>query len=163
MHTKLAYGLAVASALGLSEVYSAELQKRDGSHGHGGHSHEPAPSSGYDTPSAGYSAPDTGYAAPSYAAPSYDAPSYGAPDTGYGAPDTGYGAPATGYGAPSYGGGNNLNLNLDFLTWIPAIAMLFVGLSLLFPNMRSVSARKKRSLANGKRDVLTNSPLHKTP
>ena len=139
MHTKLAYGLAVASAMGLSEVYSADLQRRDGS----GHGHA-APSSGYDTPSVGYGAPDTGYAAP--------ATGYGAPDTGYGAPDTGYGAPATGYGAPAYGGGggNSLNLNLDFLTWIPAIALLFVGLSLLFPNMRSVSARKKRSLANGK-------------
>ena len=137
MHTKLAYGLAVASAMGLSEVYSADLQRRDGSHAH---SHAAAaPSSGYDTPSVGYGAPDTGYGAPDTG--------YGAPDTGYGAPDTGYGAPATGYGAPAYGGGgNSLNLNLDFLTWIPAIALLFVGLSLLFPNMRSVSARKKRSV-----------------
>lgn len=130
--------------MGLSEVYSADLQRRDGSH-------HAAPSSGYDTPSVGYGAPDTGYAAP---ATGYGAPDtgYGAPDTGYGAPDTGYGAPATGYGggAPAYGGGNSLNLNLDFLTWIPAIALLFVGLSLLFPNMRSVSARKKRSVANGK-------------
>merc|ERR1711899_370729 len=127
--------------MGFSEVYSADLLRirRDGAHAHA------APSSGYDTPSAGYGAPDTGYGAPDtgYAAPDTG---YGAPDTGYGAPDTGYGAPATGYGAPEYGG-NDVKLNLDFLHWLPAIALLFVGLSLLFPNVRDIDVkRKKRSV-----------------
>ena len=144
MHTKLAYGLAVASAMGFSEVYSADLLRirRDGAHAHA------TPSSGYDTPSAGYGAPDTGYGAPDtgYAAPDTG---YGAPDTGYGAPDTGYGAPATGYGAPEYGG-NDVKLNLDFLHWLPAIALLFVGLSLLFPNVRDIDVKRKKRSVEGK-------------
>ena len=159
--SKLAYSLAVASAVGLSEA-ALVLQKRDGSHSH------VQPSSGYDTPSAGYSAPASGYDAPAtgYGAPDtgYGAPDtgYGAPDTGYGAPDTGYGAPATGYGAPdtgygapSYGGGGG-KFNLDILgplLWPIMAALLFVGLSLLFPTIISVDnslGRKKRSLAQGK-------------
>ena len=157
MRTKLAYGLVVASAVGLSEAATL-LQKRDGSHGH---SHAAAPSSGYDTPDTGYGAPDTGYGAPDtgYGAPDtgYGAPDtgYGAPDTGYGAPATGYGAPDTGYGAPSYGGGGG-KFNLDILgplLWPIMAALLFVGLSLLFPTIISVDnslGRKKRSLDQGK-------------
>ena len=155
MHTKLAYGLAVASAMGFSEVYSADLLRirRDGAHAHA------APSSGYDTPSAGYGAPDTGYGAPDtgYAAPDTG---YGAPDTGYGAPDTGYGAPATGYGAPEYGG-NDVKLNLDFLHWLPAIALLFVGLSLLFPNVRDIDVKRKKRSVEGKSALENISPQMK--
>ena len=65
-------GLAVAGA------YGAQIQKRDGAHGHA-HA-AAAPASGYGAP-----APATGY---------------GAPDTSYAAPDTGYGAPDAGYAAP---------------------------------------------------------------
>ena len=150
MKMKLAYSLAVASAIGMSEA--ALLQKRDGSHGH---SHA-APSSGYDTPSAGYSAPASGYDAPAtgYGAPDtgYGAPDtgYGAPDTGYGAPATGYGAPDTGYGAPSYGGSDGKFPDLlGPLLWPVMVILMFVGLSLLFPTIVSVqngNGRKKRSL-----------------
>ena len=141
--SKLAYSLAVASAVGLSEA-ALVLQKRDGSHGH------VQPSSGYDTPSAGYSAPASGYDAP--------ATGYGAPDTGYGAPDTGYGAPATGYGAPdtgygtapSYGGDDGKFPDLlGPLLWPVMVILMFVGLSLLFPTIVTVqngNGRRKRSL-----------------
>jgi len=167
MFIKKAAIIAVAAAAAAEGV---SIQKRDGAHGHGGHS-AAAPSSGYGAPapasSYGAPAPASSYGAPaaapasSYGAPadSYGAPadSYGAPDTGYGAPDTGYGAPDAGYGAPaapSYGGAPAPAGPTTVVTQpsgpgiLPFIAAILaiVGLALLFPGVVNVG-RKKRSLA----------------
>ena len=172
MYSKLVCGLAVAASVGLSQA--ADIVRRDtsggGGHGHD-HGHAPAPSSGYDEPAAGYSAPSAGYGAPSagYGAPaaSYGAPSagYGAPDTGYGTPDAGYAAPATGYAEPSYGGsapsyGGDSGNPLDFFPFSFLIIPLLIiaGLSLLFPTITSVAARKKRDTGKS----TTQHPQHTT-
>ena len=114
-------GLAVAGA------YGAQIQKRDGAHGHA-HA-AAAPASGYGAP-----APATGY---------------GAPDTSYAAPDTGYGAPDTGYeAAPAYGA-DDAAVGPGILPFV-AVILAIIGLSLLFPAVVNVESRRKRSLAEGK-------------
>jgi len=111
-------GLAVAGA------YGAQIQKRDGAHGHA-HA-AAAPASGYGAP-----APATGY---------------GAPDTSYAAPDTGYGAPDTGYeAAPAYGA-DDAAVGPGILPFV-AVILAIIGLSLLFPAVVNVESRRKRSLA----------------
>merc|ERR1719297_85456 len=111
-------GLAVAGA------YGAQIQKRDGAHGHA-HA-AAAPASGYGAP-----APATGY---------------GAPDTSYAAPDTGYGAPDTGYeAAPAYGA-EDAAVGPGILPFV-AVILAIIGLSLLFPAVVNVESRRKRSLA----------------
>jgi len=134
MYTKIAYGLAFAAAVGMTDAAEI-LSKRDGA---GGHHHEPA--SGYGAPSSGYDAPASGYGAP--------ASGYDAPASGYGAPAAGYDAPASGYDAPtapSYGGDGDVGFKgfnpLFFLLPI----LILVGLSLLFPTITTVSTRKRRN------------------
>ena len=119
-------GMAI---VGLSAVdaYSV-LQKRDGAGGHHHHEAAPAPADGYAEPAASYGAPAAGYAEP--------AATYGEPAPQYGEP------------APSYGGGE---ADLPDLTPIIIGILALVGLSLLFPTFVSVSARKKRSAAEGKK------------
>jgi hypothetical protein len=104
-------GLAVAGA------YGAQIQKRDGAHGH---AHAAA-------------APASGYGAP-------------APATGYGAPDTGYAAPSDGYeAAPAYGA-DDAAVGPGILPFV-AVILAIIGLSLLFPAVVNVQTRKRRSLA----------------
>ena len=125
MLKKAMVGIAI---VGLNAVDAYSLQKRDGAHAHD-HGHAaPAPSSGYEEP----------------------ASSYGAPAASYGAPAASYGAPAPSYdAAPSYGADEAA---LPDLTPIIIGILALVGLSLLFPTFVSVSARKKRSAAEGKHD-----------
>merc|ERR1711997_958601 len=84
------------------------------------HAHAAAPADGYAEPAASYDAPAASYGEP--------APSYGEP-------------------APSYGAAE---ADLPDLTPIIIGILALVGLSLLFPTFVSVSARKKRSAAEGK-------------
>ena len=131
MLRKAMVGMAI---VGLSAVdaYSV-LQKRDGA---GGHHHEhaaEAPAAGYEEPAAAYGAPAASYGAP--------AASYGAPSASYGAAEPAYEA------APSY----ESDAALPDLTPIIIGILALVGLSLLFPTFVSVSARKKRSAAEGKK------------
>ena len=135
-HKMLRKAMVGMAIVGLSAVdaYSV-LQKRDGAGGHHDHAHEaPAPASGYDEPAAAYGAP---------------AASYGAPAASYGAPAASYAEPAASYdAAPSYGAEEAA---LPDLTPIIIGILALVGLSLLFPTFVSVSARKKRSAAEGKK------------
>jgi uncharacterized membrane protein len=125
-------GLAVAGA------YGAQIQKRDGAHGHAHAAAAPASGYGAPAPATGYGAPDTGYAAPDTG--------YGAPDTGYGAPDTGYAAPSDGYeAAPAYGA-DDAAVGPGILPFV-AVILAIIGLSLLFPAVVNVQTRKRRSLA----------------
>ena len=128
-------GLAVAGA------YGAQIQKRDGAHGHAHAAAAPASGYGAPAPATGYGAPDTSYAAPDTG--------YGAPDAGYAAPDTGYGAPDTGYeAAPAYGA-DDAAVGPGILPFV-AVILAIIGLSLLFPAVVNVESRRKRSLAEGK-------------
>ena len=124
MLRKAMVGMAI---VGLSAVdaYSV-LQKRDGAHAHE-HAHAAAPADGYAEPAASYGAP---------------AASYDAPAASYGEPAPSYGEPAPSYGAAE--------ADLPDLTPIIIGILALVGLSLLFPTFVSVSARKKRSAAEGK-------------
>ena len=125
MLRKAMVGMAI---VGLSAVdaYSV-LQKRDGAHAHD-HGHAaPAPSDGYAEPAASYGAPS---------------PSYGEPAASYGEPQPSYGEPAPTYGAEEAA--------LPDLTPIIIGILALIGLSLLFPTFVSVTARRKRSAAEGK-------------
>ena len=116
--------LCVASATALNP---AQLQKRDGDHGH---SHASA---------------DSGYGAP--------AQSYEEPAASYGAPAASYGAPAASYGAPSdsYGVSYQEEEALPDLTPIIVGILVLTGLSLLFPTFVSLSSvRRKRHAEDGK-------------
>jgi len=115
--------LCVASATALNP---AQLQKRDGDHGHS------------------HAAADSGYGAP--------AQSYEEPAASYGAPAASYGAPAASYGAPSdsYGVSYQEEEALPDLTPIIVGILVLTGLSLLFPTFVSLSTvRRKRHAEDG--------------
>ena len=124
--------LCVASATALNP---AQLQKRDGDHGHS------------------HAAADSGYGAP--------AQSYEEPAASYGAPAASYGAPAASYGAPSdsYGVSYQEEEALPDLTPIIVGILVLTGLSLLFPTFVSLSSvRRKRHAEDGKTGIRTPDP-----
>lgn len=128
------FSVALMMALAISYVQA------DGGHGHSGFG-PPADSYGAYSPPAesyGYSPPAESYGAPE---PEY-AP---APAEEYGAPAESYGPPADSYGAPSSSGYGVQEEEADLSPFI-AMALVVLGLSLLFPEIVTINdVRKKRS------------------